>query len=76
MPIVQLLAHTYFTPFPTKIKGGVSGGMKIFFFTNARFRCWGIVMRCIRRPSGGGIGVAIISYIILSSVVASINYMI
>ena len=25
MSLVQLLAHTYSTPFPTKIKGGVSG---------------------------------------------------
>jgi len=28
---VQLLAHTYSTPFPTKIKGGVSGAKIIFY---------------------------------------------
>ena len=30
MSLVQLLAHTYSTPFPTKIKGGVSGGENRF----------------------------------------------
>ena len=39
--------------FPQKSRAVFRGGDENLFFTNAQFRCWETVMRCIRRPSGG-----------------------